>query len=169
MPTNTVHHHIKGILDGLIVPGTAGTLEAFICPPAVRDDPRPAIYIWSARGSERRQSLPRAAAPYQPVGQSGWKELTHTIEATLTWFDDNTDLNVDHAFPAVVDCVLQALRSAADPVYYVTDPLTGQQSELYAIGEKLTYDMAPPRAVADQRYLRFDASFIITIMEAFQA
>lgn len=160
---------IKEILDGLVIPGSAGTLEAFITPPSVREEPPPAIYIWSARGNESRQSLPRAKAPYQPIGQSGWKQIDHTIDGYLTWFDENMDPDVDHAFGAVVDAVMQALRSSEDPIYYYTDPLTGQQSEIYAIGEKMSYEMAPPRATADQRFLRFDALITIYCFEAFQS
>jgi hypothetical protein len=172
MPINSVHQVIKGILDGLQIPGPAGahgTLACYITPPAERDDPSPAIYIYSARGNEHRQSLPRAQGPSQPLGQSGWKQMEHTIDGYLTWFDENYDPNVDSNFIAVVDAVMQALRSALDPLYYYTDSLTGQQSEIYAVGEKMTYEIAPPRAVAEQRMLRFDALLTIHCWEAFQS
>jgi hypothetical protein len=172
MPVNSVHQILKGILSGLSIPGpagTSGTLSCFITPPSVRDDPQPAMYIYGGRGTEHRQSLPRAAAPYQPLGQSGWKQIDHTVDGYLTWFDENYDQNVDSNFLSVVDAVMQALRSAVDPLYYYTDPLTGQQSEVYAIGEKMNYEVAPPRATADQRYLRFDALITIHCWESFQA
>jgi hypothetical protein len=169
VPVNTVHQFLKSVLDGLIIPGEAGTLAAFISPPAVRDEPPPAIYLWSARGGEKRQSLPRAGTGYLPATQSGWKQIDHTVEGYLTWFGDNSDSQADVSFPAVIDCVMQALRSTTDPVYKAIDALTGQQSELFATGERMNYEMVPPRATADQRYFRYDALITINVSEAFQA
>lgn len=169
MPVNTVHQAIKGILDGLVVPGKAGVLHCYITPPDPRDDPDPAIYIWPSRGNEHRQSVPRASPGYQASFQSGWKEIVHTIDGFLTWFGEDTDNQADSTFPAVVDLVMQALRNADDPMYAVTDPLTGQQSDLAGIGEKLSYEIGPVRATADQRYLRYDALITVTISEWFQA
>lgn len=169
MPVNTVHNAIKGILDNLILPGEAGTLHCFITPPDPRDDPEPAIYVWAARGPERRQSVPRASPGYQPLTQSGWKEIDHTVDGFLTWFGEDSQRNADSNFPAIVDATMQALRNAPDPMYAVTDPLTGQQSNLTGIGEKLEYEIGPVRATADQRYLRYDALITIHLFEFFQA
>jgi hypothetical protein len=168
MPTNTVHLALKGILDGLIVPGIAGVLRCYITPPDPRDEPDPAIYIWPARGREHRQSVPRASPGYQASTQSGWKELEHTVDGFLTWFGPGGDRNSDSTFPAVVDAVLMALRNADDPMYAVTDPLTGQQSDLTGIGEKLDYEIGPVRSTADQRYLRYDALITISVCEFLQ-
>jgi hypothetical protein len=169
MPVNTVHLAIKSILDGLIVPGKAGVLHCYITPVDPREDPDPAIYIWPSRGHEHRQSVPRASPGYQPATQSGWKEIEHTIDGFLTWFGEDSDSQADSTFPAVVDAVLQALRNADDPMYAVTDPLTGQQSDLAGIGEKLEYEIGPVRTVADQRYLRYDALITIQFCEWFQS
>jgi hypothetical protein len=172
MPLNSVHQVIKNILNGLQIPGGAGmngTLACYITPPAERNDPSPAIYIYASRGQEHRESLPRAKGPSQPAGQSGWKQIEHTIDGYLTWFDDNFDPAVDTNFIGVVDAVMQALRSALDPLYYYTDALTGQQSEIYAIGEKMTYELAPPRATTQERMLRFDALITVHCWESFQA
>jgi hypothetical protein len=169
MPINTVHNAIKGILDGLILPGTSGTLRCYITPPDPRDDPDPAIYVWGARGPESRQSTPRASPGYQPLTQSGWKQIEHTIDGFLTWFGSSDARDADSNFPAVVDATMAALRNAPDPMYRVTDPLTGQQSDLTGIGERMSYELGPVRATADQRYLRYDALITIKLWEFFNA
>lgn len=168
MGVNTVLQGIYGIVNGLIVPGTAGVLEAFIMPVDPRDDPPPAIYLWSSSGDESRESLPRSGVPGTPPSFSGWKEINHRVTAYLTWFQDNSDPAADVAFPSVVDVTMQALRSSTNPLY-TNDPQTGAPSDLVDIGERMTYTLVPPRAVADQRYLRCDAQIIIPVLEVFQA
>lgn len=168
MPVNTVHQALLGILDGLILPGTAGTLEAFITPPDPREEPPPAIYIWGARGDERRQALPRGNTP-GAGSLAGWKELDHSVDCYLTWFGEDSDSDADTSFIAVLDAVMMALRASGKSPFYTSDPLTGYQSDLVDIGERLEYQLAPPRSTADQRYLRYDALITVRVLEFFQA
>jgi hypothetical protein len=168
MPVNTVHRALLEILDGLILPGTTGTLAAFITPPDPRDDPPPAIYLWASRGSERRQALPRGNTP-GAGSLAGWKEIDHIVEGYLTWFGEDTDPDADTNFPAVLDAVMFALRTSGQSPLYTSDPLTGLQSDLVDIGERIEYELVPPRSTANQRYLRYDALLTIHVLEFFQA
>lgn len=157
------------ILDGLILPGTAGVLSAFITPPDPRTDAQdPAAYIWSSRGAERRQALPRGNTP-GAGSLAGWKEIDHEVSIWLTWFDEDSDSDADTSFPAVLDAVLNALRTSGKSPLYTSDPLTGMQSDLVDIGERMEYELVPPRSTASERFLRYDAQITARVLEFFQA
>jgi hypothetical protein len=156
------------LLNGLVVPGNRRTLEAYITPEDPRDEENPAAYIWPSQGTEERQAVPRVGADiYNPL-QAGWKTLTHDLDIWLTWFNDDSDTNADISFPAVVDVVMFTLRSTANP-WVVIDPLTGLESQLIDVGERMTYRLAGVRATADQRWLRYDAQLTLTIIEELQS
>jgi hypothetical protein len=157
---------VQGLLDGIIVPGNTRQLQAYITPEDPHDEPNPAAYIWPARGEEQRQSLPRANVP--GVITPGWKTIVHDIDVYLTWFNDGQGADADVVFPAVIDAVMDVLRSSADPAV-LTDALTGRESQLIDLGERMTYTLAGVRSTADQRYLRYDALLTLTVTEELQS
>lgn len=163
----TVQTWIKTRLDGLVIPGPAdvGALEAFITPPDPRDDPPPAAYIWPANGSETRQSFPRNTGPGTPAG---WKNSRPNMQVYLTWFDSAGDPYADNAFPSVIDAVMHALRTSPDPAE-VTDPNTGEVSWLAGVGEEMSWQGLGITAVADQRWLRYDAMITVPFIEFINA
>lgn len=168
MPINSTQLYIKGLLDGLIVPGNASPLEAFITPEDPRDVDNPAAYIWPSRGSENRQAVPRVGASAANPKAAGWKEQHHSLDIWLTWFNDDSDPNGDISFPAVLDVVMFTLRSSANPAV-VYDPLTALGSQLIDVGERMDYQMGGVRTTADQRWLRYDALLTLTIIEELQS
>lgn len=164
----TVQTHIKGLLDGLVLPGPAGVppLEAFITPPDPNEETaRPAVYVWPTSGHESRRSMPRNTGPNTPAA---WKDFRPSIDVYLVWFDDNTDPYVDSAFPSVIDAVLRALRTSPDPVKAV-DPNTGEVSWLLGVGEDMSWSNFGVTAVLDQRWTRYDALVIVPFLESIQA
>lgn len=169
MPLNTVHEYLRRMLDGTQIPGSAGTAEAFIAPPDPETEPTPKFYIWGSTVSEDRMASPRVPENGD-LAQAGWKEMNHLLDIWLVWFsDEDTDSStINVAFPAVVDMLAKILRESPDPVK-VSDPLTGMDSELLDIGERMAIDMYPPRAMEDARILRYDAKFQLTILETFQS
>jgi hypothetical protein len=167
VPVNVVLQALKTILDGLVLPGDAGALEAYITPPDPRDDPPPAVYLWSSRGIETRQALPRSQTP-GAITTSGWKEIEHTVDAYLTWFGESQSAGADSSFPLAVDGIMAALRTGPSPLY-TSDPATGVRSDLVDIGERISYTMVPMRSMQDQRWLRYDCMFNIRVLEFFQA
>lgn len=170
MPLNTVQCYLKGVLNGSILPLDLGTLEAFITPPNPNDDAvNPAAYIWGSRGRENRGALPRAQPGNLSTG--AWKFIDHDVSIWLTWFGAADDQFADQQFPTVVDAVCAVLRNTnlLDETQYATDPVTGQQSNLLDVGERMSWDYGPVHATADQRYLRYDAQLVISIQEWFQA
>jgi hypothetical protein len=170
MPLNTVQTYLKGVLNGVIMPLDLGTLDAVIAPPNPEDDVvNPMAYIWGSRGAERRESVPRAVPGDLSTG--GWKILEHDVDIWLVWFGAADDQFADQQFPSVIDAVCAVLRNVAilDQTQHATDPVTGQQSDLLNVGENLSWEYAPVKAVADQRYLRYDAQIGVSITEYFQA
>jgi hypothetical protein len=171
MPINTVQSRLKSILDGLALPQNFGILQAYISPPNPNvDSYDPAAYIWGSHGNESRMTVPRA----QPgnLASGGNKELIHQVSIWLVWFGKATGPTVDVAFPAIVDAVLACLRNTEllDAVtIHAVDPVTGQLSDLLNIGENMSWDYAAVRAVADQRYFRYDAEITCEVIEIIQA
>lgn len=166
MPLVTAQNHIKGLLQGLPIPGPNGVepLNAFITPPDPYNESAPAAYIWATRGNERRQAVPRNVAG----ANGGWKTVKQALDVYLVWFGEDTDPDADTAFPSVVDAVLNALRISPDPAR-VTDPDSGLEVQLVAIGEDLDWQLGNVRAVADERYLRYDALVHVPFTEFIQA
>lgn len=167
MPLNTVQVHIKTLLDGLDVPGTAGALEAFITPPGQEECTRPKAYIWPSGGDEKRQSTPRIdVAP----STAAWKQVDHLVDVWLTWFsDEDADAaDIDLAFPAVVDMAMDRLRASPEPAE-VTDPFTSRVSYLCGVGERMSFEFYPVVGVPDERINRYDCRLQLPITELFQS
>lgn len=169
MGLNSAQLYVKSILDGLQPPGDTGIpgpVEALITPYDPDESGVARIYVWPATGPESRLAWPRNTGPNTPAG---WKQIRHSIQLYLVWFDDqDQDQNIDINFPALIDYVMFTLRTTLDPAP-VTDPYTGAFSWLLDIGEGMTYDYVPPRSTADQRILRFDAKIQLPVTEYFQA
>lgn len=171
MPLNTVQCHLKSVLENLPLPRDLGLLDAFIAPvnPNTETQP-PGCYIWGSNGNESRMARPRAQPGVLTSG--GNKELVHQVDVWLIWFGDPTEADADTAFPSVIDAVMACLRNTMllDAVtIHAVDPITGQQSDLLTIGENMSWEYAPVRATADQRYLRYDALITCEVVEVIQA
>lgn len=170
MPIVTVTQWVYSTINGMPLPGNTGPLQAFITPPNPEEDQLdPHANIWPSAGTEKRQSLPRAPAPVVGTTTSGWKTMPHSIDIWLYFFMDDSDPTPDLTFLTVIDDVMDALRTTQDPVL-LADPVTGRYSQIYATGERMTYDVSPVRGTtADQRTLRWDARVVAPILEDFQA
>lgn len=178
MPLASTVNYLKDYLDGLEWPfenliSPPGNLQAFITPP----DPNviasaPSAYLWFNRGDESRNgakygagTVPRAS---YPGGPSGTKAIEHTVPVYLVWDGGSpTDPVVNTLFPGMVDAVMAALRVAPDPAL-ITDPWTGQQTQLVDIGERISY-LTSLRALEPQRLQRLDALLELQVVEVFSA
>jgi hypothetical protein len=171
MPLNTVQLRLKSVLDQLPLPQDLGILQAFIQPFNPNTDGTDACaYIWGSHGDETRLSKPRALPGDLSTG--GDKTIHHSVDIWLVWFGEAEDPRADSQFPAVIDAVTACLRNTTllgPETLNAVDPITGQQSNLSAIGEDMQWNYAPVRAVADQRYLRYDAQITCQVTEVIQA
>jgi len=175
MPLASTMAYVKGLLDGTKCPGQSRFIRAYVAPPDPETNNRePHAYIWTSRGNERRATGPRGAAPANTRGQyvqtapAGWKTLSHSIDIYLTWFDDNSDPQGDSTFPFVVDIVLAVLRTTQMPIL-ITDPGTGQKSQLVTLGRDMSWEYMPIKATASQRMWRLDALITAPTEEWIQA
>jgi hypothetical protein len=166
VPVASALNFVKTLLDGISVPGGLN-LSAWINPPDPDVDPAtvPTAYIWPMPGSENRLTMPRNTGPGTPAG---WKTERHDIGIYLVWFGDENDPDADTLFPGFIDALMDALRTAWPMPAILTDPNTGEQTQLVDTGEVMSYDSPPPRTVADQRYLRYDCLIRVPMQEELQ-
>lgn len=171
MPLVTVTQWLLRVLDQMPLPGNGGqVLQAFITPPNPEENQLdPHCYIWPSAGAESRQSVPRAPVATVGTNQSGWKEMNHSVDCWVTFFQDGDhDPNPDLTFPVIVDAVMDGLRTTQDPVL-LTDEVTGRLSQISGTGERMNYDVAIPKGTsADQRILRYDSRILVRLQESFQ-
>jgi hypothetical protein len=164
-----VQTYLQGVLSELIVPGTGGnTLECFITPPSPEYAPTPKAYVWASQGNETRESMPRNLNG--TIGTAAWKETHHQVDVFIVWFSDESAdaADLDFAFPAIVDAIMWRIRTVPNPAVCL-DPLTGRESQLLDVGERMSYDAPGVRSTNDQRISRYDARLQLEIMEVFQA
>lgn len=159
MPLNSIQSHIHGILDGLAIPGTSQTLEAYITPPVVEDLDSPKAYVWGARMQATRQTMPRGA---------GFKKLMWQVDVYLSYETNPDSPTVDSEFPLIVDAVMAAMWTTTMPMF-ISDPTTGATSQLLAIGEQFDFEYPPEKAPATMRMLYYTARLGLTVYEAVQA
>lgn len=168
MPVVTAMTYLRDLLSGTTPPGDtglSGPLVALITPYDPDESGEARAYIWPSTGSENRRAMPRNTGPNT---QAGWKNLRHSVDIFLTWFDSDSDPDGDVNFPALIDFVMDTLRtSQCDAVAY--DEETGRPSHLINIGENMTYEYVTPVSMEDQRYLKYDAKVMVSVLELFQA
>src|SRR5580704_17639439 len=171
MPIATCQQYLLSLLNGLELPYGVPAAEAFVTPP----DPRvkakvPAIYIWSSDGVENRSPELQGTIPRNtgPGTASGTKGLLHQFDIYCTWFSSNSGKQADPKFPAIVDCVMMALRYSLPNPYEATDPATNLTSAIYNVGENIRYRTGV-EATDDERWLRYDALLQVSVWEVINA
>lgn len=160
MPLNAVQHFVVGLLDGLAIPGSTQTLEAYITPPTVDELDNPKAYVWGGRLRGTRQSMPR--------GQ-GFKKLNWSVDVWLTYETNPDSPTVDQEFPLIVDAVMNAVWTTPLNDTFITDPTTGVRSQILAIGEDFDFEYPPERVPATLRMLYYTARLGLNVYEAVQA
>jgi hypothetical protein len=171
LPLVSVQTFLLGLLDGLPMPYSQPSANAYITPPDPRVQARiPAIYIWPAPGEENRSgelggTIPRNKGPGTP---SGTKGLLHHMDVYLTWTAVNNAQQTDPVFPGMVDAITAALRYSQPNPAEFTDPNTGLTSTIYNVGEDMRWNLGI-EALDDERFLRYDALVTVSVWEIIQA
>lgn len=159
MPLNSIQYTVRGILDGLAIPGGGAPLEAYITPPTVEDLNGPKAYIWGSRCKIARQTMPR--------GQ-GFKKLDWDVDIWLSYETTPDSATVDQEFPLIVDAVMQALWTTPLMNRFMTDPTTGLKSQLLGIGEDFSFEYPPEHTPNTLRMLYYMARLSVNVLEAVQ-
>lgn len=169
MPINSVQVYIQQLLDNLVMPGRAGNLRVYITPPDPNEETDlPTAYVWPADGYESRNPQRGGTVPRNTgIGtNSGYKAYEHRMDVYLIWNGQDDDPQADIWFPGMVDAIMLVLRTSPDPAV-AQDPYTGQLTTLIDVGEIMNYRITL-RALADQRYNRYDALISLELLEIMQ-
>jgi len=165
--------YVQGELNGLAMPFPSVELAAYITPP----DPNvetvvlPTLYVLTAEGPEKRLTDPRNTGPGTPAG---FKTLDHNLKLHVIWMIANSNpaapgaADPDLLFSGVIEGVMAALRTSKAPVL-ITDPWTGQQTQLVDTGERMQYQYLPRHSIKNQRMLRYDGLIDLPLCELIQA
>lgn len=171
MPVVTVQGYLRDLLSGLEMPYGQPAAACFVTPPDPYIKARvPTIYVWPTDGEENRSpelggTVPRNSGPNTP---SGTKGILHQFDVYLTWFGYDQGEQGDPLFPGMMDAVMSALRYSQPNPAYITDPNTGLTSTIYNVGEQIRY-RSGLESTAEERFLRYDALFNVSIWEILNA
>ncbi len=173
MPIASTCLYMKGLLDGLAMPGSLPAMRAFIMPPDPNDESQyPTAYVWPADFDESRDpkmagSVPRNTGPGTPAGN---KLIEHQIEVFIVYFQAGDDPDADSLFPGIVDAVTAKFRTSPELAGGVplTDPWTGMASALFSVGEVMRGRIVVS-AVADQAFNRLDCLLTCPVNELITA
>jgi hypothetical protein len=173
VPLNSVQLYVKGLLDGITIPGpgteSSSILQAYVTPPVLEDLDGPRSYIWGGRQRVRRQTMPRT----QPnnVVTAGFKQFDYTLDIYLSYLTNPNDALVDQEFPILVDTVLSTLWNTTMPVFIdstgnvVSTGGTGI-SQILSIGEEWDLEYPPEKTPATLRMLYYTCRIAMYIQEA---
>jgi hypothetical protein len=157
---NSVFQHVRGVLDGLPLPGQSWPLTVRIVPPPVEPlGDKPLAYLTLAGEMKgKRQTMPRGA---------GFTGMDWPIGITVDFQDLSTDPNLEQAFYLITDAILIALWAAPMPAL-ITDPTTQVQTQMTAIGEDYGMRMGNLVTTASNRVLMFRGQITTTVREKTQ-
>jgi hypothetical protein len=159
MPLNSVQLYVQSLLNELEIPGLTVRLESYVTPPVVEDIDRPKAYVLASRGRVRRQTAPRGP---------GYKWLDWTVDVYVTYETVPDSDTVDQEMPLIIDAVCTKLWTTTMPLS-ITDPTTGQRSQILQVGEEFDIEFPPERTPATLRMLYYVARIGFSIYEAVQA
>lgn len=170
MPLASALSYLRGLLDGLPMPGNVAGLSCLVTAPPPFEDPGaiPTLYLWLPDGRESRDgpgTMPRNGV-FGGTG-SGDKITVHRPAGELQWQNAGPDL----LFYAMVDAIMARLRTAptraADT--QVTDPYDASLvTQMLNVGEEMTYRTAV-RPVPDQQANQYQALIQLVLTEVIQA
>lgn len=159
MALNAILPYLEGVFDGLTVPGGVGTLHASVTPAAIQPLDGPKAYLLPATMHGRRRTAPRVL---------GDIELEWWVDVYLDFETNPNAANLNQQFALIVDAILYAAWGTAMPIF-VTDPTTGRQTRIVAIGEEVELENPPVKTPATLRSLLYQALLRIQVKEWVQA
>ncbi len=155
MSLNAVQVYLQEALDGIDSPSDIPAAQAWVLPPPVVNTAEaPQLFIWGGTLEETRHTIPRF---------TGQKRVNYDVDIWLQYAQNN-DPTLLQDFPVLLDFIRTFLRSLNLPIALV-DAITGENSVIQVIGERIKIDYPPPVASADQRYLLHTATIHVYITE----
>lgn len=166
MPLNSLQQYCLGVVNGLTVPGTGVTIEAFITPPTVTNLDNPIAVVEGARLVGRRQTAPRT---------KGFKHLQWVVDIFLGYLTNPNSATVDAEFAQIIDAVMAAFWTIPMQALFldangnVVTPGTAGSSQILSIGEDFELDCTPEKVPQSLRMLYYCARLGLDVYEAVQA
>lgn len=153
MTLNACQQFVQTQLDNFTVSPWQPTSAFIDVPtPSVMPFLKPHIYIWGARGSEKRYAGGRQSnMPNQP--STGYKVIDHIISVWIYAVVPTTDKNRTSAFPVLIEQCKKQLRSVQLGIELL-DAQTGDMSQLTFIGESFTWEYDVDNSLEDERSIR---------------
>jgi hypothetical protein len=160
MTVNAVESYVVSLLDGIQSPNMPAPTQAWVMPPPVLQlTPNPQVFVWGGTWNEERHTIPRG---------KGEKRATYALSIWIqsATTNDPSDEYGPAAFPILIETLLDILRTVTIPIW-ITDPVTGAETTIQTIGEKMQVTHPTPIADADQRFLWHTATVKATVTEEF--
>ncbi len=140
MTITACQNYVQSLLQGMTSVLSNEPLEAWVDPPTPGSAETPQAYILSADGDGRRQTMAATAGYYVD---------THQIKVFLEWMMPPGSQNGNLAFTNLIDTAIKTIRQSYTGAILITDPVTGDQSQLLVIGDSLTYKYLPQPALGE--------------------
>jgi hypothetical protein len=171
----SVQSYMRGLLDGLAIPGIVQPLDCMITPPAVQDMNGPHSYVSGGRVTSGRQTAPRKKH-LGSTNTGGYKKAPWAVEIYVV-YETNADNNptLDAEFPVILDSIIDVLEDAQMPQWIdaygnqipTNTPIPGA-TQLDAVAETWTLDYPPERVPASLRMLWYVAMITVDVLEVRQ-
>jgi hypothetical protein len=171
VPLNSTQLYVKGILDGLMIPGVAKPLTVHVTPPNIEQLDGPRAYVWGGRLRGQRQTAPRIHA---------FKKLSWEIDVYLSYLTVAGTATVDQEFPVIVDAIMAATWQVEMPLIIdsqgqriptgtgATQVLPEKSSQILSIGEEFQLEYPPERNPATMRMLYYTCRLGLDVTEVVQ-
>lgn len=153
--------YLANELQGLTTTLTNAPLQAYVEPPTPGSADTPLAYILSADGDGKRQTM---------GGLAGYYLDTHQIKVWLEWMIPPGSQNGNQAFTNLIDTVIATVRQNYAGAIFITDPVTGGESQLLVIGDKLSYRYVPQPVLGEdqQGWIDYVAQITFEVQEKTQ-
>lgn len=151
MPLNSIQLYVQSVLQGAQGPDAGGNLiygqpwQVYIAPPTPGiAGYAPVVYVWGGRKVEDRWTM---------GGRTGGnKRLAWEIDV-YCWVPDYADgPAIDQAMPVIsdyMDSLFRAVKVNAGLPVPITDPVTGVESQVIDIGERMELRYFTPQALEE--------------------
>jgi hypothetical protein len=156
---NAVLPYVTGLINDLAIPGSTLTLNASYDPPIQQKLDRPVAYLIPGPSNGDRQTMPRI---------QGFKKIEWWIEIYLKFLTNPNSASPGAQFSVIIDAILWQYWTTPMSVF-ITDAVTGRQSQITAIGEDFEILPAPVETPSTYRSLLFDSLLRIQVKETIQA
>lgn len=158
--------YVKGLLDGLPLPGT-GPLTAWITPPVTEKISSPRAYVWGGHLKAARQTAPR--------GQ-GFMKFTWAMDVYVAYMSTPDKAMQNEPFPKITDAILRCFMTTTMPLFISAagvpmgpNAVNDDDTQIQKIGESFASDYPPERSVAGPRMLWYVQRISVDIDEVVQA